>query len=154
MEQKSLLEFIKALDQLNGANLLYLTGRNSSHYKIDEKYRSELIQVMDLINGFDFVKNHPINPLLLSHPMAEEIWKIFGKENCPPACRHEKQGICMDKKTEKMKRDTCPRCLDRRKEVFGDILYIKKEGDTHSTYKFMCPECEHLWDCSFLKDKK
>lgn len=90
MEQKSLLEFIKALDQLNGFNLLYLTGRDASHYKIDEKYRSELMQVTDLINGFDFVKNPSINPLLLSTPMPEEIRKIFGKENCPPACRHEK----------------------------------------------------------------
>ncbi len=59
MEEKSLLEFIKALDQLNGANLHYLTGRDASWYELNEKYREELEQVMDLINSFEFVRNQP-----------------------------------------------------------------------------------------------
>ena len=56
MKEKSLVEFVKALDQLNGANLHHLTGQDASWYKVDEKYRKELMHVMDLINGFDFVQ--------------------------------------------------------------------------------------------------
>lgn len=81
MNEKSLIEFIKALDQLNEANLHNLTGQDASWYKIDEKYREELKQVMDLINTFPFVRNiSPIHPLLLMTPIPDEIKKIFG--NC------------------------------------------------------------------------
>lgn len=68
MTEKSLLEFIKALDQLNAANLHNLKGQDASWYKMNEKYVEELKQVMNLINGFDFVKNQPkIHPVLLKH---------------------------------------------------------------------------------------
>jgi len=77
--EKSLLEFIKALDQLNGANLHNLTGQDASWYKVDEKYRTELKKVMELINGFDFVKHLFIHPLLLSKPVPQEIKDVFGK---------------------------------------------------------------------------
>lgn len=47
------------------------------------------------------------------------------------------------------KKDACPRCLDKLNVVVGKVLSSKRETSTHANYKFMCPECEHIWTCLF-----
>ena len=52
-----------------------------------------------------------------------------------------------------MKKDSCPNCLDQMKVVIGDFQAITQLSATHSLYKFMCPDCKHIWTCLFLTSR-
>lgn len=81
MDDKSLIEFLKLLKELISINIDYLNGNEVKSFKLDIKYKKEISQVQDLINGFNFSKSPPINPLLISHPVPKEIRDIFCRKN-------------------------------------------------------------------------
>lgn len=60
MNTKNLEEFLRALTQLNDANIDFM-NQKQVNFNLHEKYKIELQQIADLINSFDLVRYKTFN---------------------------------------------------------------------------------------------